>query len=180
MTEDAFLLTLLEHPDDDTTRRVFADWLDEQDDPTFTVKAEYIRADLELATMPRKPKRKGYRNRLADRRHELARRLDLEWMATVTLAKIEACTFAFQCPLKWESLQPIEGETTVRHCSACNEHVFYCGTMDDTRLHTLAGHCVAVDARAIRVRDDLYQDPEEVFRGMSFSKPSLREENEEG
>ena len=138
MTEEAFLSTLREQPDDDTTRRVFADWLDEQDDPTCTLKAEYIRADLELAALPRKPKRKGYRQRLADRRREMAEQLDLDWMAVVTLAKIEASTFAFQCPLKWESLQVVEGDTRVRHCSSCNENVYYCGTMEDTRRHTRA------------------------------------------
>jgi uncharacterized protein (TIGR02996 family) len=179
MTENVFLDTLREQPDDDTTRRVFADWLDEQDDPTCTLKAEYIRTDLELATMPRKPKRKSYRRLLADRRRELAGQLDLDWMATVTLAKIEACTFAFQCPLKWESLQMIEGETTVRHCSACNEKVFYCGTMEDTRRHALAGHCVAVDARAFRQADDLYEEPFELD-GMLMGDISLPEENEEG
>ena len=168
MTENVFLDTLREQPNDDTTRRVFADWLEEQDDPTCTLKAEYIRADLELTTMPRKPKRKGYRKRLADRRHELAGQLDLEWMAIVTLAKVEACTFAFECTLKWQSLQMIEGETTVRHCSACNEHVYYCGTMEDARRHTRAGHCVAIDARASRVKDDLREDflRGELPRGM--------------
>jgi uncharacterized protein (TIGR02996 family) len=40
MTEErAFLTAILEHPDDDTTRLVYADWLEEQDDP----RAEFLR-----------------------------------------------------------------------------------------------------------------------------------------
>src|SRR5215218_387211 len=40
----AFLRAIREHPDDDTPRLVFADWLDEHDDPL----GEFIRVQIEL------------------------------------------------------------------------------------------------------------------------------------
>src|SRR5690348_667092 len=49
MTEDeAFLQDVLAHPDDDTPRLVYADWLDEHGDPD---RAEFIRLQIELARM---------------------------------------------------------------------------------------------------------------------------------
>ena len=40
MSHAAFLNTIREHPDADLPRLVFADWLDENDDPA---RAEFIR-----------------------------------------------------------------------------------------------------------------------------------------
>jgi uncharacterized protein (TIGR02996 family) len=50
--EDAFLLDILEHPDDDTPRRVFADWLLDLDDPVKAARGEFIHAQLDLARLP--------------------------------------------------------------------------------------------------------------------------------
>jgi uncharacterized protein (TIGR02996 family) len=43
--DDAFLQAILESPDDDTPRLVYADWLDEHDDPT---RAEFIRLQCRI------------------------------------------------------------------------------------------------------------------------------------
>jgi uncharacterized protein (TIGR02996 family) len=49
MTErDAFLAAVLESPDDDTPRLIFADWLEENGDPE---RAEFIRAQCDLAQL---------------------------------------------------------------------------------------------------------------------------------
>jgi uncharacterized protein (TIGR02996 family) len=45
---DAFLRAILETPDDDTPRLVYADWLDEHDD---SPRAEFIRVQCRLAAM---------------------------------------------------------------------------------------------------------------------------------
>src|SRR5262245_59215233 len=42
---DTFLRAIRANPDDDTLRLVFADWLDEHDDPA---RAEFIRVQVEL------------------------------------------------------------------------------------------------------------------------------------
>jgi uncharacterized protein (TIGR02996 family) len=49
MTEDAFLLTIAENPDDDVTRLVNADWLDERGDPRGLI----VRTEAEMNTAVR-------------------------------------------------------------------------------------------------------------------------------
>src|SRR5437773_2457581 len=76
MTRDeAFLLDILESPDDDTPRLVYADWLDEQGDPA---RAEFIRLQIETA----KPSCDA-RRRLAghERQRQLLREHELRWTA---------------------------------------------------------------------------------------------------
>jgi uncharacterized protein (TIGR02996 family) len=49
--EDAFLQSIREHPEDDTPRLIFADWLDEHDNGKngYAPRAEFIRVQCELA-----------------------------------------------------------------------------------------------------------------------------------
>jgi uncharacterized protein (TIGR02996 family) len=57
---DPFLRAILEKPDDDLPRLIYADWLDEHGDPA---RAEFIRAQCTLARIPRnaKPRPPDYR-----------------------------------------------------------------------------------------------------------------------
>jgi uncharacterized protein (TIGR02996 family) len=50
--EDAFLQAICENPDDDTSRLVYADWLDEHGDEVGRARAAFIRAQIELSRMP--------------------------------------------------------------------------------------------------------------------------------
>ncbi|HEX5271780.1 MAG TPA: TIGR02996 domain-containing protein, partial [Gemmataceae bacterium] len=45
MTDDAFLRAIIEDPDDDAPRLIYADWLEERGDP----RGEFIRIQCELA-----------------------------------------------------------------------------------------------------------------------------------
>jgi uncharacterized protein (TIGR02996 family) len=65
---DAFIRAIIANPDDDATRLVFADWLEEQGEPEF---AEFIRVQCEL-----EPIRRDYGN---DRANELRRREGELW-----------------------------------------------------------------------------------------------------
>ncbi len=47
--EEALFRAICEHPDEDTPRLAYADWLDEHDQPE---RAEFIRAQVELARLP--------------------------------------------------------------------------------------------------------------------------------
>ncbi|HJZ56263.1 MAG TPA: TIGR02996 domain-containing protein, partial [Gemmataceae bacterium] len=47
--EHALLAAIREHPEEDTPRLVYADWLDEQGGQANRDRAEYIRAAVELA-----------------------------------------------------------------------------------------------------------------------------------
>jgi uncharacterized protein (TIGR02996 family) len=64
---EPFLRAILEHPDDDGPRLVYADWLDKQGD---TARAEFIRVQCRLASLgPNDPERE----RLVAREQELIR-----------------------------------------------------------------------------------------------------------
>jgi uncharacterized protein (TIGR02996 family) len=53
----AFLRAIIESPDDDTPRLIYADWLEEHDQPE---RAEFIRVQCELAKLPdESPRRQG-------------------------------------------------------------------------------------------------------------------------
>ena len=46
-TEDALFRAILDNPDDDDVRLIYADWLDDQGD---SARAEFIRVQIELAS----------------------------------------------------------------------------------------------------------------------------------
>jgi uncharacterized protein (TIGR02996 family) len=64
--EQGFLDAIKANPDDDVSRLVYADWLDERGD----VRGEFLRLEHQLAKIPR---------RLA----ELRQQIDAEWVAAV-------------------------------------------------------------------------------------------------
>src|SRR5580700_10339333 len=74
---DALLAAIIAHPDEDTPRLAFADWLQENDDPD---RGEFIRLEVELArTLPRfddEPRRQI----LLHRRGELLKAHRQEWL----------------------------------------------------------------------------------------------------
>jgi uncharacterized protein (TIGR02996 family) len=78
---DIFLKEILAHPDDDTPRLVFADWLDEQGDAAGAARAEFIRLQCQTAMVS------GARVRLLDqemRHQELLRQYAAEWAAPLS------------------------------------------------------------------------------------------------
>jgi uncharacterized protein (TIGR02996 family) len=81
MTNDerAFLDAICEHPDDDTARLVFADWLAENGDPD---RGEFIRVDVELARTPPTTEDDERRRRvLLDRRAAILKCRAKDWLA---------------------------------------------------------------------------------------------------
>lgn len=76
---EALLRTVCENPDDDLPRLVFADWLDEHDEPE---RAEFIRLQCELhGRMGRHSKKKGIPPAVVKRMQELLRLNDKRWRA---------------------------------------------------------------------------------------------------
>jgi uncharacterized protein (TIGR02996 family) len=65
LEEAALLRTIMENPDDDTPRLVFADWLEEHGDPK---RAEFIRTQIKIAWLPEYD---PYRQRIRDRNYNL-------------------------------------------------------------------------------------------------------------
>jgi uncharacterized protein (TIGR02996 family) len=76
MTEDAFLEDIIENPDDDAPRLVFADWLDDNGDPE---RAEFIRLQCALAGSPDDPGR----SRWLARETELRQKHGKTWAGPV-------------------------------------------------------------------------------------------------
>jgi len=74
VTDAAFLATILDHPDDDAPRLVYADWLDEQGEAD---RAEFVRLQVRAARMsPADPDRRAVLSRAED----LQRAHHVEWV----------------------------------------------------------------------------------------------------
>ena len=77
MNHDDFLRAIIENPDDDALRLVFADWLEERGEND---RAEFIRVQIELARLPEGDRR---RRRLEEREEELLSRNEEEWVGPI-------------------------------------------------------------------------------------------------
>jgi uncharacterized protein (TIGR02996 family) len=151
--EDGFLSAIRQTPADDTARLVFADWLDEQDDPTCKTKADFIRLELRMAAAPEQSLN---RIRWLQQLQKLAAAIDPAWLALISHPKLEACrvTFRFECPRQWERLTPTDA-ANVRFCESCKSNVHYCDTLQDARNHAVQGDCVALSIALVRRPNDL-------------------------
>ena len=146
----AFIRTILANPAELTSWLVYADWLDEHDNPDH---AEFLRLEV---------RRGQLRNTDAEwptveaRLKELRGVVDRNWVAVFDRPDIENCQFAFEfkCPKKWESLTVLD-RPSVRHCPACEKDVHYCHTLPEAQAHARSGHCVAVQLDVKRYPNDL-------------------------
>ena len=154
--EDDFLRALSENPADDTLRMIYADWLDERADDTSKAKAQFLRVTVRLMGPIQ---RVGWRSARRKELHELAQTLPTEWLAVVSRLKVTNCfettrktgagsaVFGFQtyavCDRRWDQLTTTD-DPTVRRCAECEQNVYFCDTIEDTREHVGKGHPVAV------------------------------------
>jgi len=148
--EDAFLRKLLDQPNSDLTRLVYADWLDEHGTPDSLAKAEFLRLIADA----------DYIGKFPDRVAELAGQLDPHWLAVVGKLPIENCPEpvvegAFACPKRWEKLTPTDSRNYMRFCGSCLKAVHYCHDADELRRHAIRGNCVAVELGVPRRPGDL-------------------------
>jgi uncharacterized protein (TIGR02996 family) len=185
--ERAFLQALLAEPTDDSLRLVYADWLEEQNEPTSAAKAEFLRLTAELATNPGSKRQQKARHK---RLQQLAAGLDTDWLAVVSRLALENCQrkrreaepqrgypirFEYLCDRRWENLQTTVDQA-VRFCDSCRQNVHYCDTIMEARQHAQNGHCIAVDLGVIRREDDLAPRR---FMMMGWPSPeTLRQEEE--
>jgi uncharacterized protein (TIGR02996 family) len=166
--EAGFLSAIRQTPADDTARLVFADWLDEQDDPTCKTKSAFIRLELRMAESPEQSLN---RVRWTNQLQKLAAQLEPAWLAAISHPKLEACrvSFRFQCPKQWEKLAPTD-DPKVRHCGSCRQHVHYCDSLQEARYHATRGSCVALTLALVRKPNDLLP-PEPVFLAGVLAPP---------
>jgi uncharacterized protein (TIGR02996 family) len=75
--EGAFLQDIIDNPDEDAPRLIYADWLEEQGDPEGLARAEFIRVQIELETLDEPGPRLW---RLREREAELLGTWRAEWV----------------------------------------------------------------------------------------------------
>ena len=148
----AFIRTILSNPAELSAWLVYADWLEEHDNPDH---AEFLRVMARRGELQNtQPEWYTVEARLAELRAALAP----VWVEVFDRPKIENCqmspAFRFKCPKQWEALK-VTGEPAVRHCDACDENVHYCHTLKEAQAHARQGHCVAVQLGVLRYPDDL-------------------------
>lgn len=149
----AFVRAILMNPAELTAWLVYADWLDEHEQPE---RAEFLRLQVKRSAPDvTQTDRFG----IIARVEELRAAIDPDWLALFDRVQIEGCDprFAFQCPKQWEQLSGTD-DPNVRFCKACGENVYHCQTMKEARAHAREGHCVAIVEGLDRYHDDLHRE----------------------
>lgn len=146
----SFVRAILASPAELTSWLVYADWLDEHDNP---LHAEFLRLEIRRGQLRNtEPEWYAVEDRLKERRAGL----NPNWVAVFDRPKIENCgePFRFKCPKRWENLR-VTNDPAVRHCGACNKNVYFCRTLPEAQSHARQERCVAVQLDVLRYPDDL-------------------------
>ncbi len=149
----AFIRTILSNPAELSAWLVYADWLDEHDDP----RAEFLRLEVRRGQHLNTDSEWGM---VESRLRELRESLEPDWVSIFDRPKIENCEDDFEthCPKQWESLEAT-ADNAVRRCGRCKKFVYYCRTLPEAQNHARQGHRVAIQLGVLRYPDDL--SPEE-------------------
>jgi uncharacterized protein (TIGR02996 family) len=142
--EQAFLQAILDNPDDDAPRLMYADWLEERDDP----RGEYIRLTVAVEGMQQQLPAEDQRTRLRQLR-EIGRltvqlkvlqpRMPLEWLAKLNRGRIGRCglvglriddKYSRACPTVWQRLQETD-TPCLRRCGVCTRKVRLCRSVEE-------------------------------------------------
>jgi uncharacterized protein (TIGR02996 family) len=148
--ETAFLKSIVETPDDDGTRLIYADWLEEHGQAE---KAQFVRLEVELSKMPRSDSRF---TSLDAEMGLLEMAVSAEWTwALARPARVLNCgsehshdprvRFDYHCPNRWADLQPTK-DLSVRYCEECHKKVYYCESKAEAERHACRGHCIAINS----------------------------------
>jgi uncharacterized protein (TIGR02996 family) len=173
--EDGFLAAIRQTPADDVARLVFADWLDEQDDPACKPKADFIRLELRMAESS---ERSLHWVRDATRLQQIAAWLDTLWLVIISHAKIEKYfgQLPSECPKRWDRLTPT-ADAKLRKCERCKRHIHYCETLSEAQSHVADGNRVALTLALPREMDDLFPPPLTFPWRFGRPKPRQRDTN---
>ena len=63
---------------------------------------------------------------------------------TTVFWDIQQCPLAKRCRARWDKLEPVQGDSTIRFCAACERSVYLCQTDEDLAKHRALGRCVAL------------------------------------
>lgn len=136
MEETAFVAAILAAPHDDAPRLVFADWLNERNDP----RGEWLRITIRLqqllwnnAPAENAAKQSWVREtaKLQDRLRELNEVVSKAWALRIQRGFIEQCNIPDAvCPRDWLMLTESE-QPNRRRCSSCSRLVRYCQSVGE-------------------------------------------------
>ena len=112
MTHDDLLQAIIERPDDDAPRLIFADWLEDHGEPE---RAAFIRVQLDLAKVAEKDER---RHGLEEREKELLARHEEEWVRPVRLTRSSSTDRIAQSGGSWSTPYALR-YVTCRTPAAC-------------------------------------------------------------
>jgi uncharacterized protein (TIGR02996 family) len=166
--EAAFLQSVIENPDDDAPRLIFADWLEEQG---LADKAAFVRLEVEFSRLPKSSGRFG------ELRDELWRLDEVigggtggRWgWAFIRPGRLLNCgeaeskdrtlRFAYECPNRWADLTPLP-QTNERFCNECQKNVHFCASKDEAEAHAVQGHCIAIGSLlALAIKKEYGPEP---------------------
>jgi uncharacterized protein (TIGR02996 family) len=174
--DKAFIRAILDDPYELTTWLIYADWMDEQDDP----RAEFLRLSVERKQLEEGDPGIGA---LEQRLAALRGALDPNWVLVFDTARLANCRgngWRFVCPLTWNQLTPTDLHD-IRICHTCRSPVFFCHTIEEAQLFTTSGQCVAVSSR-IPLEQIPEQEVEHVTVGLLLDPDDFadfeREESE--
>jgi uncharacterized protein (TIGR02996 family) len=150
--DEGLVQDIVAHPEDTALRLIYADWLEERDDP----RSEFLRLEAQLAELKGRGNRRR-RDQVRRRLRELRAAISPDWLARLDRTAIENCEvqFAFRCPKRWENLLQVPENNAVRFCETCYKNVYFCWTVEEAQRQAALGNCVAVDSRLERTPDDL-------------------------
>lgn len=162
LDEGPFLQDLHAHPEDDTVRLIYADFLEERGDP----RGEFLHLEAILAAGVPAPFRHQV---LLTRFQELRAGIDAAWLQLVLkhsrilncgsgADEAPALRFTFECPNKWETLRPGGEDKAIRFCDACRRSVFFCRTATEVRKRARLGQCVAIGVDLARRVNQHYSE----------------------
>ena len=191
--DDELLAELVANPDDEATRMVYQDWLDENGDQ----RGEYLRLQSKLSHFKADdPQREPVRQELQKVHGEIAQTWR-DWLLKVSRSQIEHCPgqinswfvdqgtleladfrFGRECPRRWANLESTD-DPTIRYCDQGRKHVFFCDDVREAESLSVWGQCVAVDESVLRQDCGLFASNELVFGGLfGRVKPKRLEEFE--
>jgi len=158
--EQRFLDMLDEYPDDDATRTVYSDWLEEEG--RFD-EAAFIRAQLTIRDLA--PEHPQF-HELAETIQRLGPKMGSSWRRTISRPPIERCPvrFELQCPKQWDQLRPTT-DPNQRFCGSCKKYVHYAASVEEARVLAIEGNCVVVDLIQPRRKNDLDPPPPRIHYG---------------
>ncbi len=166
--EKAFLQAILDNPEDEAIRLIYADWLDEHDRDT---QANWLR----IESFAQGKLREGLDcSNEFEQMRELFAKIDPQWRGLVSRGKIENCrVYNKACPQVWQTLEKpnlfdedAERNHLTRRCEICEREVHLTTSQTEAQARLWVDQLVIVPVCLVLHGDDLEPDSAAMTIGM--------------